>query len=259
MKSTAMLARGLIDWYCKPVSSARSEVKVLRDGRLRCWIEHDTLAGVTPTMLVWWFKHLEGEMEYQGVRAQRYQIWHPLDHYSIRYLRRSADGTVGVGSELQIRERLGGIRDHQIDARSRITKLDETGFEHQVQRFGVSIAKLRYSFTRTEGGTRYANCLTIGLRGIAGRLLNPLIRRFLFDTARGRAWIQHNIEEVGNFEGFLPKLYATQTNQIEYFLWSEVPLQPLSTARSKSPSRPDPVRPARLAQPARDRVAQEVL
>jgi hypothetical protein len=32
----------------------------------------------------------------------------------------------------------------------------------------------------------------------------------VFDEARGRAWITHNIEEVGNFETFLPKLYAVE-------------------------------------------------
>lgn len=30
------------------------------------------------------------------------------------------------------------------------------------------------------------------------------------DEARGRAWIQHNVEEVGNFESFLPQLYAAE-------------------------------------------------
>lgn len=27
-------------------------------------------------------------------------------------------------------------------------------------------------------------------------------------SATGRAWIKHNIEEVGNFEAFLPQLYS---------------------------------------------------
>jgi len=40
---------------------------------------------------------------------------------------------------------------------------------------------------------------------------HPLIRALAFDQARGRAWIKHNIEEVGNFEAFLPQLYAAET------------------------------------------------
>ena len=38
-------------------------------------------------------------------------------------------------------------------------------------------------------------------------MLNALVRAFAFDEKRGRAWIRHNIEEVGNFESFLPQLY----------------------------------------------------
>jgi hypothetical protein len=52
----------------------------------------------------------------------------------------------------------------------------------------------------------------VGATGLVGRLINPLIRRFAFDEARGRAWIKHNIEEVGNFESFLPRLYASEAS-----------------------------------------------
>lgn len=67
-----------------------------------------------------------------------------------------------------------------------------------------------YAFRETAEGTIYHNSLTVGARGVIGRLVNPLIRRFSFDETRGHAWIKHNIEEVGNFESFLPELYATQ-------------------------------------------------
>jgi hypothetical protein len=46
--------------------------------------------------------------------------------------------------------------------------------------------------------------------GLVGKLVNWVIRTFVFDEARGRAWIKQNIEEVGNFESFLPKLYAIE-------------------------------------------------
>jgi hypothetical protein len=35
-----------------------------------------------------------------------------------------------------------------------------------------------------------------------------LIRGRLFTEAMGRAWLKHNVEEVGNLEFFLPALYA---------------------------------------------------
>jgi hypothetical protein len=138
---------------------------------MRCWVEHQTLAGVTPAILVWWFKHLEGEMEHHGVRLQRYLVWHPLDHETVRYRRPRPDGSVGVGTLLQIRERIGARHQYLVNVLSRITKLDETGFEHRVQRFGTTMGKMRYAFEKIDEGTRYTNCLTVGLRGYWGYVL----------------------------------------------------------------------------------------
>jgi hypothetical protein len=63
-----------IAWAPKPVTSARSTVQVLPDGRLHCSIEHEVLQGITPRMLTWWFRHLEGEMEFEGGRWPRYRV-----------------------------------------------------------------------------------------------------------------------------------------------------------------------------------------
>jgi len=40
-----------IDWVCKSVSSVRTRLEVLADGRLHCHIEHEVVRGVTPAML----------------------------------------------------------------------------------------------------------------------------------------------------------------------------------------------------------------
>jgi hypothetical protein len=55
-----------IPWTCKPVDSARSSVDILDDGRVYCWIEHELIRGVTPKMLVWWFKNVDGDMIYKA-------------------------------------------------------------------------------------------------------------------------------------------------------------------------------------------------
>ncbi len=128
-----------IKWKCKSIETARSGFEILADGRIHCWIEHDLIHDATPQMLVWWFKHLEGDILYGGQLLNRYRVWHPRDHIAIEYSRRNPDGLIGVG-----------------------------------------------------------------------KLLNSVIRTFIFDEARGRAWIKHNVEEVGNFEAFLPQLYAIE-------------------------------------------------
>ena len=195
---------------CKPVQSARSGFEVLADGRIHCWIEHQVVRGVTPKMLVWWFKHLEGDMQYDGQRLNRYRVWHPRDHISIEYSRRNPDGTIGVGSVIHLIEMFGANPDYLMDVHTEITKLDEQGFAHRPRLHGLRLARMDYEFNAVESGTRYRNSLTVGAEGFVGWMVNPLIRMFVFDEARGRAWIKHNIEEVGNFESFLPRLYAAE-------------------------------------------------
>lgn len=199
-----------IPWTCKPVSSARSGIELLADGRMRCWIEHEVVRAVTPRMLVWWFKHLEGELTHHGKRLNRYRVWHPRDHVAIEYSRRNPDGSIGVGCVIHLTEMLGGNPNYLVDVHTEIVKLDEQGFAHRPRIHGFKLARMDYEFEEVANGTLYRNSLTVGATGIMGKLVNRLLRGFLFDEARGRAWIKHNIEEVGNFESFLPALYAAE-------------------------------------------------
>ena len=198
-------------WVRKPVSSARSGVEILADGRVHCWIEHEVLRGVTPKMLVWWFKHMDGDMLHDGQRLSRYRVWHPRDHIAIEYTKRQPDGSVGVGSVIHLTEMFAANPDYLTDMYTEITRLDEQGFVHEPKRFGRRIARMEYAFTAVASGTRYHNSLTAGAQGFFAPLINPLVRMFVFDEAHARAWIKHNIEEVGNFESFLPQLYADES------------------------------------------------
>jgi hypothetical protein len=202
-----------VPWICKPVESARSGLEILDDGRLRCWIEHEVLHGITPKMLVWWFQHLEGDMLVDGRLCNRYRVWHPCDHIAIEYSRRNPDGSIGVGCVIHLTEMLGANPDYLVDVHTEITQLDEQGFAHRPRFHGLRLARMDYTFAQTEAGTQYCNSLTVGAEGTIGRLVNPVIRKLFFDEARGNVWIKHNIEEVGNFESFLPQLYASEASQ----------------------------------------------
>lgn len=87
-----------IDWAMKPLSSAKIAEHTLLDGRLVLQIQHDLLRGVTPPMLVWWWRNIEGDIELNGVIYPRYLIWHPIDHIHFEVVGRMPDGSVGVGS-----------------------------------------------------------------------------------------------------------------------------------------------------------------
>lgn len=199
-----------IPWLCKPVSSAVSGVEILTDGRVKCAIEHDVVRGVTPKMLVWWFSNLEGKVKIGDGELDRYRVWHPRDHLFARYAKRGADGKVGVGSVIHLAEMFGGDPRYLIHVKSEIVKLDETGYIHRPRLHGLRLAEMEYSFEKTHDGTRYRNSLTFGVRGLLGRIVNPILRRLFFDDAHARAWIRHNVEEVGNLTTFLPELYATE-------------------------------------------------
>lgn len=201
-----------LPFVLKPLSSARTGVDKLPDGRMRYWIEHDVLRGVMPKMLAWWFANLEGELEFEGRRYNRYRFWHPRDHAHVSYARRRPDGSIGPGASIRLIEVLGRNPHYLVDTVSHIERLDEGGYVHCPEFHGVrGFARMEYTFEAVEGGTLYRNALMVGGEHGWRRWLNPLVNRFGFDRARGEAWLLHNIEEVGMFENFLPALYRSQT------------------------------------------------
>ncbi len=200
----------------RPLASADTVAEKLPDGRIRYSIRHDVLRGVTPRMLAWWFANLEGDIAFGGQRYNRYRFWHPRDHVHISYARRRPDGTVGPGAILRLIEVLGRDERFVVDTRSHIERLDEGGYVHNPEFHGrTGFARMEYRFERVAGGTLYENCLIIGATGTLLSLATPLIARFAFTAAKGQAWFRHNVEEVGQFEHFLPHLYYEETGHRE--------------------------------------------
>lgn len=197
-----------VDWPLKALSSADARVEHLDDGRMRLSLRHDVVHGVTPAMIVWWFAHIEGDARLEGELVPRYRLWHPRDHVSFRYARRAPDGGAGPGAVYRIVEAFGRNPAFLLDAHLHVQRLDEGGFVHLPRVHGLRIARADYAFERVAGGTRYVNSITVGLEGRVYRPLNDAIVRHVFPEARGRAWLLHNVEEVGCWEHFLPALYA---------------------------------------------------
>ena len=163
-------------------------------------------------MLVWWFSHLEGDVEIAGRRVNRYRAWHPYDHVHASYARRLPDGSIGPGARIRLREYLNANPAYAVDTVTEIEKLDEEGYIHNPSVHGIyGLVRMEYTFARAAGGTRYENCLLVGGTHGWRRAVTPLLQRLGFDEARGRAWLRHNIEEVGAFEHFLPALYRRET------------------------------------------------
>lgn len=76
---------------------------------------------------------------------------------------------------------------------------------------GLEITRLEYTFSPAKNGTIYENALTFGTDSpLLRSFFNGVIRPRVFPDDKARAWLRHNVEEVGNFEFFLPELYASQ-------------------------------------------------
>lgn len=148
----------------------------------------------------------EGEVEIHGRWLNRYRVWHPLDHVSARYVRRLPDGSIGPGARIHLVEILGRNPKYKVDVVTTIEKLDEEGFIHNPKSHGPRLARMEYAWREVAGGTLYKNSLVVP-RDHGYWIFRKVVVPLLFPEPKGRAWVKHNVEEVGMFENFLPDLY----------------------------------------------------
>lgn len=197
-----------LPWPLKPFESADTSLTYDAFGRMVMHIRHDLLKGVSPEMVAWWFGHIAGDMDVDGVRLNRYLVWHPYDHIHWELARPGPDGRASAGARFRIVEAFGRRPEFYIDVIETVTRLDATGMTLEGARAGVQVTRLNHDFAPADAGTRYVSTLTIGtaVPGLRA-VVNPLIHRTVFPEAKGWAWLRHNIEEVGLLEHILPRIY----------------------------------------------------
>ena len=90
------------------------------------------------------------------------------------------------------------------------TRLTYVEFGKRVERIAVGLAELGVGKNDVVS-CQLPNWWQFSLMYLAcsriGAVLNPLMHRFLFGEAMGRAWVKHNVEEVGLLEHIVPLLY----------------------------------------------------
>lgn len=198
-------------WPMKQLESAATSFTKLPSGLLILTIRHDVIRGVSPTMLTWWFQHLGETMEFRGQTYPRYIVWHPIDHIHWELVRRGPDGSTGQGACFRIVEAFGARPEHYVDSIEYVEKCDEEGLSLVKRVLGMEVFRLEHRFQQVEGGTQYDSRMTIGSRiPILNWIFNYILRPLVFSDKSGRAWLRHNVEEVGNFEVFLPELFLTR-------------------------------------------------
>lgn len=192
----------------RDVGSAATQVQVFRGSRIRVTIDHQPLTGITPEMLLWWFGHIGEPTVYAGRTMPGYLAWHPLDHIRWELARPAPDGGAGEGARFRIVEAFGRRMEFYVDTTDTVEKLDRTGIRLVRRIAGAPVLQLEHTWSAGAGRTHYVSVLDIGARS---RLMTP-INRYLttrvFPEPLLRAWLVHNVQEVGYLEHLLPEVLA---------------------------------------------------
>ena len=186
--------------------TARTTIQDLPGHRRRVTIDHRPLAGVSPAMVLWWFRHIGDPLTYAGTTMPGYQAWHPLDHIHWELVRAAPGGGAGKGARFRIVEAFGRRPEYYVDTVDTVEKLDETGIRLVRRLFGAPILQLEHTWSECRDGTHYVSVLDTGARARVLTPVNRYLTRHRFPLDMVRAWVRHNIEEVGHLEQLLPGL-----------------------------------------------------
>lgn len=106
---------------------------------------------------------------------------------------------------VHIQECLTANKDYAIDNKLRVERLDEMGITLRGDIFGIEYMRLEHRFIEGHGGTHYISQMRIGsiLPGISTFSRKKIY--LLMPDDKAKAWFRHNVEEVGNFQFFLPE------------------------------------------------------
>ena len=189
----------------RPIDTATVRFTAAPHHRRRVTIDHRPLANVTPPMLLDWFSNIGGTTYYGGAVSDRYLAWHPIDHICWELARPAPGGGAAEGARFRIVEAFGGRPEFKVDVTDRVEKLDETGIRLVQRVAGMMIFQLEHTWSTGVDGAHYVSVMDVGARSpLLAPLNRVLCRRFSDDMLR--AWVRHNIEEVGQLEYLLPQL-----------------------------------------------------
>ena len=196
----------------KSFDTAQTTFEKLSNGGMRATIYHEAMKGVTVEHLRWWFENIDkmttfNGVDFNGIEIPRYHLWHPHDHIKVYWKKKILDenGRVLAGSIMHIKETFGG---NLIDESVLITRFDDQEYNFQLGMFGIKGGELIHAYEDSPDRVLFMTQLTISNDNpIFGKLITWLVTKFLVNEEILKAWMQHNIEESGESENFIPTLY----------------------------------------------------
>lgn len=202
-RSTTLPAPRPVLYPLRTVDTATVRYIAQPHHRRRITIDHRPLPGITPAMLLDWFSNLGGTMSYGGQVIDRYLAWHPIDHVRWELARPAPTGGAGEGARFHMVEAFGGKPEYLVDEVARVEKLDETGIRLVLRVAGVIVFQLEHTWSAGADGAHYVTVMDLGTRRLSP--VNRIVSG-RFPEDKTRAWVRHNIEEVGQLEFLLPGL-----------------------------------------------------
>ena len=201
----------------RALETAKVERRELPKLRLQFAIHHQPIPGITGAMMRWWFEHIDGETlfngrDFTGPCIASYLLWHKRDHIEAKWKQKvlTGDGHVGPGSILAVQENLCGRQMTKSDVM--VTQLDDTAFNFDLGNSTARVGYVRHLYTETPAGLAMTVEMTFGAEWpLLWRFFNPLLHKKAFTADAADAWMQHNVEEIGELENFLPALYREAT------------------------------------------------
>src|SRR6185312_15703910 len=131
-----------------------------------------------------------------------------IDHIHWELASPAPGGGAAEGARFRIVEAFGARPEFKVDVVDRVEKLDETGIRLVQRLAGVVIFQLEHAWSAGTDATHYVSVMDIGARsGLLAPINGVICRRFSDEMLR--AWVKHNIEEVGQLEYLLPQLKSS--------------------------------------------------
>lgn len=166
----------------KTVGSAKwVDIRRSWDGRVLVQIEHDTMAGVEPQMVCWWFRNQTrtttwNGVDFSGPEIPVYHLWHHRDHIAVTPLTDGPDGTINhgflEGADTRIEERFNETRFY-VHTRMHTTVLNDREFTFQIMFCGIPFGHITHLYAPEEGGCSFYAETEMGCRvPVIGWLVN---------------------------------------------------------------------------------------
>ena len=202
----------------RSLDSAESSFEKIPGGGLKATIHHALLNNVKIKHLVWWFENIDGittynGQDFNGLEIDVYRLWHPHDHIKVVWKKKllSPQGRVLPGSVMRIKETFGG---YLIEENALISRFDDEEYNFDFKKFGLKVGELIHAYKEVKGGVKFKTEMTIRCETpIIGGLITWVATKFVMHEKKIKAWIQHNVEESGESEHFIPKLYDHAQSQ----------------------------------------------